>query len=146
MIIDFYKMDLDARVVDKTAGLTSVTSFNVKLKKKPNNIKSFNLELAMDPEEITFNYCYIPKFKRYYFIGEPVSVYNGITEVPLNCDVLFTYKKGIYNSNQLVERNAKHVNAYLYDNMVPTAFYDTVNVVQFPNSISNDSIILVTTG
>lgn len=146
MLINFYKMNLDARVVDKTAGLTAVTSFDVKLKKKPNNIKSFNLELAMDPEDITFNYCYIPKFKRYYFIGEPVSVYNGITEIPLNCDVLFTYKKGIYESVQLVDRSASHGNAFMPDNKIPVLAYETIESKKFPNAMNTDTIILMTVG
>lgn len=146
MQIVFYNMNKDARYVDKSDALTQMTSLDVKLKKRPNNIRSFSLELDMDPEDVSFNYCFIPKFGRYYYVGEPVSLVNGMIQVPLECDLLMTYKDKIYATSQLVERNAKHINAYLHDNMITNAAYEMIDCMVFPNGVTSDSIILITAG
>ena len=146
MEILFYTMNKDMRYVDKTDALSSATHINVKLKKKPNNLKNFNLELEMDVDTFTFNYCYIPKFNRWYFVGEPTSIYNDIMQVPLTCDLLYTYKDKILNSTQIVERSSSNGNAYLVDNEIATLAYDTIECYKFPKAINNDSIILITVG
>ena len=47
---------------------------------------------------INFNYMYIDKFKRYYFI-EDVEVFpNKIYKLTLKCDVLMSFKDDILNS------------------------------------------------
>lgn len=148
MLINFYKMDLDARVADKSNELQPITSINVKLKKRPNNIRRFNIDIEADPEDINFNYAYIDKFKRWYFVGEPVSIVNGLTQLPLDCDLLMTAREDIYDSTQLVERNAKFRNAYLDDPMMNYAAYETIACVSFPETSANvkDTIILITAG
>lgn len=53
------------------------------------------------------NYCYLPTFKRYYFI-EQVMRYNAhLVKVVLTSDLLMTYKDNILNHNVLITATSK---------------------------------------
>ena len=67
-------------------------------------------------------------------------------EVMATFDYLYNNKEKIYNSVQLVSRNAKNRNAYLVDNEMTFTNYDLINCYEFPNAINYDSIILITVG
>lgn len=53
------------------------------------------------------NYCYLPTFKRYYFI-EQVMRYNAhLVKVMLTSDLLMTYKDNLLNHDVLVTATSK---------------------------------------
>lgn len=53
------------------------------------------------------NFCYLPTFKRYYFI-EQVMRYNAhLVKVVLTSDLLMTYKDNILNHNVLITATSK---------------------------------------
>lgn len=63
------------------------------------------------------NYCYLPDFKRYYFI-EQVNRYNShLVKVFLACDLLMTYKDELLKQNVLI--TATSTPSYL-SNSLPT--------------------------
>ena len=91
-----------------------------------------------------YNYCSIDG--NFYFL-EPYKVLDGgMCEMMATFDYLYNNKEKIYNSVQLVTRNAKNRNAYLVDNEMTFTNYDLIDCYEFPNAISNDSIILITVG
>lgn len=49
-----------------------------------------------------FNYCFIPKFKRYYFISDIKNLTGGRVQIDMHVDVLKSYKNSILASEQLV--------------------------------------------
>ena len=53
---------------------------------------------------VDYNYCYIPEFKRYYFISDITSVRNNLWRVSLKCDVLESFKSDILNSSCIVNK------------------------------------------
>lgn len=55
--------------------------------------------------DIPYNYCYIPTFKRYYFITEARSIRNDILEISMHVDVLQSWANEILNTKALVLRN-----------------------------------------
>lgn len=63
---------------------------------------------------LEYNYAYIPRFNRYYFISN-ISWDNGMFILELKCDVLATYKKAIGNYECLIMRCADSDNPMLYD-------------------------------
>ena len=82
----------------------------------------------------------------FYFL-EPYKVLDGgMCEMMASFDYLYNNKEKIYNSVQLVTRNAKNRNAYLVDNEMTFTNYDLIDCYEFPNAINNDSIILITVG
>ena len=91
-----------------------------------------------------YNYCKIDN--NFYFL-EPYKVLDGgMCEMLAAFDYLYNNKEQIYNSVQLVTRNAKNRNAYLVDNEMTFTNYDLIDCYEFPNAINNDSIILITVG
>ena len=91
-----------------------------------------------------YNYCSIDN--NFYFL-EPYKVLDGgMCEMMATFDYLYNNKEKIYNSVQLVSRNAKNRNAYLVDNEMTFTNYDLIDCYEFPNAINNDSIILITVG
>lgn len=55
---------------------------------------------------VDYNYCYIPEFKRYYFISDIVSVRNNLWRVSLKCDVLESFKSDILNSSCIINKQS----------------------------------------
>ncbi len=90
------------------------------------------------------NYCMIDN--DYYFITKKKIAEGNMTEITCEIDALMSYKNLIYDSTQLVTRNAKNRNAYLVDNEMTFTNYDLIDCYEFPNAINNDSIILITVG
>lgn len=90
------------------------------------------------------NYCMIDN--DYYFITKKKIADGNMTEITCEIDPLMSYKDLIYDSTQLVTRNAKKRNAYLVDNEMTFTNYDLIDCYEFPNAINNDSIILITVG
>ena len=77
--------------------------------------------------DTTFNYCYIPDFKRYYFITESSVVRTGLMEFMLHVDVLQSWSSQILEQTGYVSRNE-----YYYDLMLIDEF-----PVLLPNSDSD---------
>ena len=76
--------------------LTFIEDVEIKFKDDVNLITPV-IVLKFD-DLINFNYVYLDKFKRYYFI-EDVEIYpNKIYNIRLVCDVLMSFKDDILNS------------------------------------------------
>lgn len=91
----------------------------------------------------TFNYVYIDKFKRYYFVND-VVYNNNMWVISLVVDVLATYRNDIMNSRQYIIRNATEYDDTIIDSQYPTTseVYTTratnfTVVKQGSNTISN---------
>ena len=69
--------------------------------------------------DTTFNYCYIPDFKRYYFITESSVVRTGLIEFVLHVDVLQSWSSQILEQEGVVIRNQYVFDNYLCDDIVP---------------------------
>lgn len=73
------------------------------------NFKSDAADIA------AYNFMYIPKFKRYYYIGK-ISYSGGLAVIEASeCDLLMTYKSEILASTQLVLRQEEKKNRYIVD-------------------------------
>ena len=63
---------------------------------------------------LEYNYAYIPRFNRYYFITN-ITWNDGMFILNLECDVLGTYKEAIGNYNGLILRCSDDNNTWLVD-------------------------------
>lgn len=94
MIVKTYNTESSVNTINKV--IDFVTDIDVKFKDEF-NIYNPTIVLKYD-DLINFNYIYIDKFKRYYFI-ETVEVFpNKIYHLTLKCDVLMSFKDDILNS------------------------------------------------
>lgn len=94
MIAKTYNTESSVNTINKI--INFVTDIDVKFKDEV-NIYNPTIVLKYD-DLIDFNYIYIDKFKRYYFI-EDIEVFpNKIYSLSLKCDVLMSFKDDILNS------------------------------------------------
>ena len=94
MIAKTYNTNDSTNTINKT--LNFISDIDVKFKEEV-NIYNPIIMLKYD-DLINFNYMYIDKFKRYYFI-EDVEVFpNKIYKLTLKCDVLMSFKDDILYS------------------------------------------------
>lgn len=92
------------------------------------------------------NYIYLSDKNRYYFV-ENHSFQKGQKVVfELLEDVRTSHKEGIRGLTCTVTRNENLKNGYLHDSNYSVYAYEQIVCKMFPNSISQDSIILMTVG
>lgn len=100
--------------------------------KAPSSV--INPVLVFDRKTLTaeYNYCYIPEFKRYYFVTE--YVYTGaLLEYHLSVDVLATFRNTIGGSSQYVLRSAYEWDGNVVDSKYPTKANPTSEVTYISN-------------
>lgn len=91
---------------------------------------------AKDDDLIAYNYAYIEKFNRYYFVTDVIP--DGIyTVCKLDVDPLESQKAGILASTQVIGRQENDFNTYLVDNNIPTTNTEIHDVVNFPSTPYN---------
>lgn len=97
-----YENQSDSNVINKK--LTGRKTVDITLKKQ-NNLMDLIIKLQTDINIIKYNYCYIPDFKRYYFIQD-IEVYNkNMYNLYLHIDLLETYKKELQECNCIIGRS-----------------------------------------
>lgn len=67
---------------------------------------------------LTYNYCYVQMFNRYYFITD-IRNYRNFWYISCTCDVLATYKTAIGNSSHYVLRAASEYDLTISDSAYP---------------------------
>lgn len=95
----------------------------------------------------SYNYCYIPEFKRYYFIEEMVSVRNGLWKLSLKCDVLESFKAYYMNLNCVIDKqeSLEKTNKYFNDGTFATTEETFNEIIQFPNQVGLNSPVYLLT-
>ena len=142
MLLQLYNTNSETNRINKV--LTDKTEFNVKFKEESSVI---NPVLLLKSETyLNFNYAYIPKFQRYYFVDD-ISVFpNRIYLLTLRCDVLTSFKDDILKSYaRIIEQT--NTNAY-YDGNLKSEVRKEVDTYMSNVSfdLTADSVVLVTIG
>ena len=99
-------------------------------------------------ESAKFNYFYIPKFERFYYI-QNISTNGGLIEIEGKCDVLNSFKYDILNSTQYIVRQQNKRSAYLSDTMLPIRSDHKYYMKTFGRNVDDKTcshVILITTG
>lgn len=65
--------------------------------------------------DIGYNYCYIPKWSRYYFVNNIKINTGNVFEVSLSVDVLASFKNDILAGTAYVRRSESHGSLYVPD-------------------------------
>ena len=146
--ITFYHSSAEPNRCDKTNYLTSVLSLTGTLREGCSVMSpAFNIIADDEYTEggntylskiMGCNYCYIPKFGRYYFITDISNIAHNVWRVAMSCDVLHTFWGGSHGINTLqgvINRTAdgNYVNNYIQDEEIMTE----VRVDRTYNSITN---------
>ena len=101
--------------------------------------------ILSDFDIANINYCYIDKFKRYYFI-EWTTQENGMFLATCKVDALFTYKNSILTISALIKRQEFVYDEFLIDENVKEkvgTFTEKKKIGSIGNTIS---YVLTVTG
>lgn len=108
MKIDFYNNSSPINHLSKK--LTDILSIDFKLK----NFDDINNISFISSNVIKRNYCYIDKFKKYYFVEHEI-LNNSNTKYFLKCDFLMSYKDIIKNISCDITSSSNYNSYYDYD-------------------------------
>lgn len=145
MQITLYTTTSDRNMLNKE--LQQIKAMDVKLKDDCTLLNPvFEVSKIDFPDISKANYCFIPDFGRYYYIGNPDFLTGGIVSIPCGVDVLMSNRDEILNIVGTVKRSENLNNGYLLDNEYNSLAYTNIVTKSFPNSMIADSIILLTVG
>lgn len=134
--VDFYKMVLDKRYLDKTSGMTkqgqTLTGVHFI---DDTEIVNPTLKLS-DFDEDKVNYVYIPCLRRYYYVSG-VTYSKGYYYVNLHVDVLMSFKDSIKKQTVVADRSASQYRQYIDDNILKTEQYRGEYMKPFGNQPFN---------
>lgn len=130
-----YHNNAEQNRLDKTNFLESVSTLNGYLRDKTSITNpSIIIEMSEFP---TFNYVYLPKFNRYYYVTNILSIATNLWQIDMHVDVLMSYKDKILLQSAIIERNEYEWNPYLIDNSLPVSKEPNITVEEVPQSIIN---------
>lgn len=144
MDITLYTNNSEKNKLDKN--LSGAKTFSGKLREESSIVNPSILIQIENPS--SFNYAYIPEFKRYYFIIDAVSVRTNIWRLSLHTDVLMSFKDGIKNAPViLTDTESAGATNYLIGEQWKTNAKNTTEIKQFPKGLNtNGEFILITAG
>lgn len=85
-----------------------------------------------------FNYVYIDKFMRWYYVTDITSLRANLWVISLSVDVLMTYKDGIYNCSAFIDRNEEDYDPLIVDNKLPLKQGQKVTEYTLNNTVFTD--------
>lgn len=142
MDVKLYKITDDSRVVSKTLGDATVVKCVAR-----DTIDVLRPVLTISASHVAdYNYMYIERYGRYYFIKKVETFPNGKWTISGEVDVLMTYADQIKTLTGTVDRQEFLRNGYLADSMYKAKSYKAIVTKAFPNGLTNDSFILMTVG
>ena len=145
MKVYIYKTENEKNKLNKSLEL--VKELEVKLLNNTEILKPI-IEVSHIPFEdiTTANYMYIPDLNRYYFIDNMELMTGGKVYISGSVDVLMSYMESILNIRGTVKRAESLKNGYIIDENYKSVSYSQITTKRFPNSMNEDSFILMTVG
>lgn len=144
--ISLYQMTEPENVFPKTIPATPVSTHSVTLKEGCSIDKPTISFSAGSAIMATLNYCYIDAFGRYYWIRDRNMLVNGVCEMTLESDPLQSFSTEIKAVTATITRNENLKNGYLIDERYKAKSYKKIVHKEFPVSLDDMSIILMTVG
>lgn len=115
MDVIFCSITADPKILDKRPyyNATNHDTFSCLLQ-APCSMIAPNLVLSIDAAQ-GYNYAYIPRWERYYFLNPPEIIDGNRCSITGNCDVLTSNADAIKNLTGYVTRSESYKNAFLPD-------------------------------
>lgn len=145
MVITFYNITEDYRVLDKTLG-TSTGSATGVLHETVNDLQmSVKLPGTLFSVVTSSNYVFIDETQAYYYLSS-YDIDHDCVIINLKMDVRKTFATQIKAMRATVSRNENIVQGYLNDKGYNAMSYNGVQHIRFPHALEDSSYILVTVG
>ena len=116
--------------------------------KEPSSIINPTIRIEADLAMLAgCNYCYIPEFRRYYFIVNMESIHNTICTLQLHVDVLMSYKEQLMDCYGYVDRQEDIVSVMIPDSEKLQQANPTISTIPFtvPTEAEGYTYCLITT-
>ena len=146
MEVILYKNSSENNVIGKS--LAQIKSVEANLK---NDVSVINPTFILYYTEniLQSNYCFIPKFNRYYFIDEIVPITGDRCIVKCRVDVLESFKEDIKSLTVILDKaqSIYKSNKYLDDGSFVVENKDFNTIHNFPNGFNEEgTFILICAG
>ena len=144
MEVILYKNSSENNVIGKS--LVQIKSVECNLK---NDVSVVNpiLVLSYTDSILDSNYCFIPKFNRYYFIDEIIPITGDRSIIKCRVDVLESFKDDIKSLTAIINKQETIADKFIDDGSWIVENKDFLQSYNFSNGF-NDSgeFILITAG
>ena len=144
MKITLYTNNSEKNKLEKN--LANAKEFSGNLREESSIVNPSILIQTENPS--SFNYAYIPEFKRYYFITDAISVRTNIWRISLHCDVLMSFKDSIKSTSIILsDTETTGQTNYMSGEQWARNVKDTTEIVNFPKALPvKGEYILITSG
>ena len=146
MEVILYRNSSENNVIGKS--LAQIKSVEANLK---NDVSIINPTLVLNytANILNANYCFIPKFNRYYFIDEIVPITGDRSIVKCRVDVLESFKEDIKSLTVILDKTQSiyKSNKYLDDGSFVVENKDFNTIYNFTNGFNDEgTFILICAG
>ena len=144
MEVILYKNSSENNVIGKS--LAQIKSVDCNLK---NDVSIINptLVLYYTANLLDSNYCYIPKFNRYYFIDEIIPITADRSVIKCKVDVLESFKNDIKSLTAIINKQETIADKFIDDGSWVVENKDFLQSYNFSNGFNdNGEFILITAG
>ena len=146
MEVILYKNSSENNVIGKSLSQIKRVECNLK-----NDVSIINPTFILTYTAYIFesNYCFIPKFNRYYFIDEIVPISGDRCIVKCRVDVLESFKEDIKSLTVILDKSQSiyKSNKYLDDGSFIVENKDFNTIHNFPNGFNEEgTFILICAG
>lgn len=145
MEVKFYHNASDDRTVNKD--LLEETVFEGVLRDESDIM---NPIIRFDSTDvIRFNFCYIPDFRRYYFVKSVNAYRRNLYDVTMSVDVLMSFRGDIVQLTGIIDKQSMPENGdeYIDDGSLVTENETFSTTYNYPNGFNDTpEYILITAG
>ena len=144
MEVILYKNSSENNVIGKS--LVQIKSVECNLK---NDVSVVNptLVLSYTDSILDSNYCFIPKFNRYYFIDEIIPITGDRSIIKCRVDVLESFKDDIKSLTAIINKQETIADKFIDDGSWIVENKDFLQSYNFSNGFNdNGEFILITAG
>ena len=145
MEIQLLKNSQDKKIINKTPTVVATKQGTLKT---PCDVMAPMVQMVLI-DNLTFNYCYIPKFARYYYVKSTTIDDNNLMTLQLEIDVLKTYATDIMQSSGIVTKSQSKYQMRLNDGGLQCTQDSIITHQNFPTTFDNmqkDFILVVSGG
>lgn len=142
MTLTFYMSSSDPRKLDKS--ISSLGAIENCSMRDVLDVENPTFRVASAALPGSFNYCYCDYTNRFYYTEDPVEIRTGLYDIKCRSDVLMNLKNQLRAKTATVARNENISNGYLLDPNFKSTVYRECVTKQFPNALTQDSLILIT--
>ena len=144
MEVILYKNSSENNVIGKS--LAQIKSVECNLK---NDVSVVNptFVLSYTDSILDSNYCFIPKFNRYYFIDEIIPITGDRSIIRCKVDVLESFKNDIKSLTAIINKQETISDKFIDDGSWVVENKDFLQSYNFSNGFNdNGEFILITAG